>query len=284
LSEFTENTIPPSNIQGDQVTIQTYLLLFAIAILKLLDLGRAGLVSWAGLQMTLGTKRRRTTDVSALMIPPPPITQRSIDLLQRAGFQRLGEAQIKLPMRSVSTTWVLVDADHHVQAETLAGRVSFSSFFRDDVLVVTDYPNGEHINTPTYQSHTITADLNSAYRYHLEQVEKFSRKYGVPNSILNMADYHRGETMGRVYPYARLKLRRFIWVEIVRLVAFVVGLFALLLELLLLLKPSIFPMYFKFPMEVFGNISMIITLLVLFAPDIFQLWMINQTYKDSAER
>lgn len=262
----------------------TYLLLIAFLILRLIDLGRVGFISFVGLQTNLGTKKRRTTDISNLRLLPPPITQKSIDLLQGIGFQRLGEAQIKLPFRAVSTTWVLVDANNYVQAETAGGRVSFSSFFRENVLVVTDYPNGEHINTPTYQSHTITTDLNSAYVYHLKQVEKFGRQYGSPNIIRSMADYYRGETMGRVYSYGRLKLKRFIWVEIVRLAAFIFGFIALILELLLRFKLSSVPINLHFRIEEIETTGALVALLVLFVPDIFQYWMIKQTYKNSTER
>jgi len=237
--------------------------------LKLIDLGRVGFVSFVGLQTSLGTRNRRITDVSNLKLTPPSITQQNISFLNRIGFQRVGEAQLKLPFRPISTIWVLVDTNNYVQAETIGGHVSFSSFFHNNILVVTDYPNGEHINTPTYQSHTITTDLGFAYMYHLKQVKKFGRKYGTPNNIRNMADYYRGETMGRVYPYARLKLKRFIWVEIVRFVTFVFGVITLILEFLPAWRtPALFP---------------IVTLLVLFIPDIFESQMIKQTHRNSAE-
>lgn len=246
-----------------------YLLLSTFVILKLIDLGRVGFISLVRLKINLGSKNRRITDASYLESTPPPVTQQVINSLKRLNFQRLGEAQLKLPFQPIATTWVLIDTSDQVQAETAGGRVSFSSFFRDNILVVTDYPNGEHINTPTYQSHTITTDIYSAYLYHLKQVEKFGRKYGWPNSIRSMADYYRYETMGRIY-YGSLKLKRFIWLGILRLAIFVFGLFALILEFL----------------SGWGQSSKvaIFTLLILFIPDILEDWMIKRTYRNSAER
>jgi hypothetical protein len=262
-----------------------YLGFLGLAIWKLMDLGRVGYVGMVGLRTSLGTRSRRVTDVSDLKLTPPPTTRQLIEALQQLGFQRLGEAQLKLPFRTVSTTWVLVDANNRVQAETMGRRVSFSSFFHDDVLVVTDYPNGEHIDTPTYQSHTVTTNVSDAYAYHLKQVAKFGQEYGVPNSIRTMIDYYRGETMGRVYPYARRKLRRFICIESVRLAMFGIGVFALVLECLLFwYRPSSLPANLHVLRENAEIIMMVFTLLVFFIPDAFAHWMIGRTYRNSADR
>jgi hypothetical protein len=262
-----------------------FLLIVAFTIWKLIDVGWVGFLSLVGLQTNLGTKNRRITDVSSLQLTPPPLVQRIIQSLQGINFQRLGEAQLKLPFRPALTTWVLVDDNQQVQAETALGRVSFSSFFHENILVVTDYPNGEHIETPTYKSHTVTTNLNDAYLHHLKQVEKFGQKYGTPNSIRTMSDYYRGETMGRVYPYARLKLRRFIWVETVRFAVFVYGMLSLILEMLLYWhKPSFLPANFPYSKETIEAITLIFTSSVLFVPDIFHRWMIKRTYRNSADR
>jgi hypothetical protein len=177
-----------------------------------INMGRQGL---AGLQISRGAKNRRSVDGSSLQLAPPAETKEMITALNSLEFHRLGELPVKLPENKVVTVWVLVNSDDTIQAETVYDRISFSSFFQEDVLLVTDYPTGERIEIPRYQSHFVAASINDAYRHHLEQLELFTRKYGTPHTIQSMHDYLHWETMGRVH-YGDIKLKRFTIVDTVR--------------------------------------------------------------------
>ena len=260
------------------------LLVIAFMIWKLVDMGWHGWIGLIGLRTVLGVHRRRPTDVSHRNTAPPPALGPRIHFLTAMGFHRLGEAQLKLPFRPLRTTWVFVDSENKVQAEMALGRVSFSTFFQSEALVVTDYPNGEHIETPTYLAHTITTSLRDAYQHHLTQVIRFSQKYGIPHSIHSMNDYLHWETMGRVQPYGRLKLRRFLWIEIVRIVAFAYGSLIILLSLSYWVKPSLVPPNWRLTQEQVELLTIVLALPALVIPDAYRRWMMKQTHKDSAAR
>ena len=125
------------------------LVVIAVLAWRLIDIGWRG---WMGLRVVLGAKNRRSIDVSAWNLPPPARAHENIASLAAIGFARLGEAQVQLPGRKAANLWVIVDSDRVVQAEVAYGMVSFSTYFQEDVLVVTDYPSGEHIEQARYLS------------------------------------------------------------------------------------------------------------------------------------
>jgi hypothetical protein len=262
----------------------------AITIWDLLRLGiqlvKVGWNGWVNILITLGAKYRRPSDVTNVFLTPPPATQKNIDLLKTIGFNRIGEAQVKLPFRSPVTVWVLANESGDVQAETAWKRVSFSTYFREKVLLVTDFPTGEHINTPTYQSHTITTALPVAYQYHLQQVAKFSQTFGTPHLIRNMVNYLRWEAMGRTH-YGLRKVQRYTWISLVRLGSFLYGCLVLLLTPLLF-RPIDLPFLSRFPWLSPIEISLfIITILVLpsvLIPRIYQRVRQKQTHQDSRQK
>lgn len=242
-----------------------------------INMGRQGLV---GLQISRGAKNRRSVDGSSLQLAPPAETKEMITALTSLEFHRLGESQVKLPENKLVTVWVLVNSDETVQAETVYDRISFSSFFQEDVLLVTDYPTGEHIEIPKYQSHFIAGSINDAYRYHLEQVEIFTRKYGNPHKIQSMHDYLHWETMGRVN-YGDIKLKRFTIVDTVRVA---IAIYSVIICIAV-------PLWFKYmvssnamPDVNNGRTQMellIIALILpfLFVPPILTRWLKSYLYK-----
>jgi hypothetical protein len=242
--------------------------IFIIAWITI-GIGWRGLV---GMQTYFGITKRRPTDVSHLNSTPPNITKGIIATLESLGFHRLGEAQLLLPQKKSSPYWILVNSENFVQAETIYNRVSFSTFFNDNVLVVTDYPSGEHIETPSYQSHTITSAVNDAFNYHLQQVDKFKTKYGSPQSISNMVDYSHWEAMGRVN-YGFKKMKRFFWLDIARLAIFIYGAI-IIMGLPLLLRPIL-------TQEKIEVTIMALTLPIMFVPGILSRWSIKVTNRDS---
>ena len=263
------------------------LLALALAILELFRSGRkilkVGWNGWVNILMSLGAKYRKPVDVSHLLLPPPPICQENIDALKAIGFRRLGEAQIKSPFKPPITVWVFFHIETQIQAETAWKRVGFSTYFRDKTLVVTDFPNGERIDMPNYQSHTIKTSVADAYEYHLRQVAKFGQKYGNPHPIRNMSEYQRWEAVGRKH-YGTIKLMRWIRADIVRLITFVYGI------LVLTLTPILFnPKGISFipQISVFSSQEILIyAIILLLSPALlvsqyFNRWNVRQTHQDS---
>lgn len=185
----------------------------------LIDIGWRG---WVGCLTTLGVKKRELKDVSDLHLDPPPKTRENIAFLESMGFQRLGEAQASLPFRKSVNYWVLVDSANHSQAITVLGWVSFSTIFENNIIVETDFPYGEIVDTPHYQSHTITTSIKDALQYHQQQTNKFSQTYGSPRPTKDMVDYFQWETIARK-DYSFLKFRKHLWLSIIRLITFIYG-------------------------------------------------------------
>jgi hypothetical protein len=188
----------------------------AIIMLVMWQIIKEGWLGWIGVQTIRGVKKRKSTDVSNLQWTPSSRTQEIITSLNSIGFHRLGEALSILPYKRYVPVWTLVNADNIVQAEVVFGWMSLSTYFQDNVLVVTDYPSGEHIEMPRYQSHTVSSTINDAYMHHLEQVDKFRQQYGSPNLIKDMGDYLKWETVGRIN-YGGRKLKNLYRLNIIRL-------------------------------------------------------------------
>ncbi len=200
------------------ISILLGLVVIAILTWRAIDIGWGG---WRGLRIILGAKNRRAVDVSSTPASPSGREREIISFLLSMGFRRLGEASVTVHDRQTARVWVLVNPEGTVQAEVRGGMVSLSTVFQGDALVVTDYPSGEHIETSTYQSHTITTNLDDAYQHHLQQVDRFTQKYGVPRQIQTMADYLHLDALGRERNYGAIKMRRYRGLEVFNLVTFV---------------------------------------------------------------
>lgn len=259
---------------------------YSINFLRLLFYGIIALMivllaarSLRNLRMILGIPKRMPTDVSQLAIPPSALALNSIMYLQSIGFQRLGEAQVNLPGRKPVAYYILVNPDRTIQAEVADSLVSFSTHFGEKTLVVTDCPKGENINTPAYQSHTITTNLGDAYFYHKQQSEKFKTKYGEPAAISDMADYLRWEKIGREN-YGITKLKRFLvmdWINIALCIFGVAILAGLVVTRYLL--PSLETR--SFSLEAIELIGIALLLPILFVPGILSYLTVNGSKRDS---
>jgi hypothetical protein len=214
------------------MTLVISLLLLVFSLWELLHTGqkilKLGWSGWINTVMLLFARYRRPVDVSQQLLPPPPAAQKNIETLGALGFRRLGEAQVKHPFRPPITVWVFVQLERRIPAEVAGRRVEFATYFQEKTLLVTDFPNGEHIEIPSYQSHTIVTSLAKAYEYHVQQIAKFSRTYGSFHPIHSMTDYLRWEQVGRAN-YGMRKLMRWVGPNLVRLGAFIYGLLVLVL-------------------------------------------------------
>lgn len=228
----------------------------AIIVLIMWEIIKEGWLGWIGVQTVRGMKTRKSSDVSNLLWTPSSRTHEIVTSLKYIGFHRLGEAVSTLPYNKFVPVWVMVDKESTVQSEVVFGWMSFSTYFQEDVLLVTDYPSGEYIEMPRYQSHTISSNINDAYLHHLEQVEKFRLLYGSPNQIKNMEDYLKWERVGRIN-YGLRKLRNLYRLNIIRLITLAYG-FAICAGV-----PLIFKAIFHFPGEDFSNLLAQMELLVI---------------------
>ncbi len=275
-------------LEGIQITPLFILgvLLLLLSLWELLRLGqkilKIGWRGWVNIFLTLGAKNRQPVDVSHLLIPPAA-DQKNLETLKSLGFRRLGEVQINSPFRSPIIGWVFAHVENHLQAEAMGKRIGFSTYFGEKTLLVTDFPNGEHIETPNYESHTIVTSIPDAYHYHLQQVARFSQKYGPPHPIRTMTDYLHWEVIGRKN-YALRKLSRWLTANIVRLVAFVYGILVLVLTPIFF-EPFEIPFLSKFA-TFSSQETLIYTMILLASPAIFasryfNRWTTMQTHKDS---
>lgn len=229
--------------------------------------------------MILGVAKRSPKDVGQLAIPPSPMALNLIVFLQSIGFHRLGEAQVTLPGGKPFVYHLLVHADRSILAEVTSSIVSFSTHFDENVLVVTDCPKGENINTPDYQSHTITTNLGDAFYYHQQQSEKFKTRFGAPAALSNMADYLQWEQIGREN-YGIAKLKRFLIMDWVN--------FGLSIYGVVILAGMVLIRYFQ-PIPIFINISLEaielmgigLLLPVLLVPNILSVVISNGSKRDS---
>ena len=263
------------------------LLTLSLAIWELLRSGqkilKIGWNGWVNIIMSLLAKYRKPIDVSYLSTPPSPITQKNIDALISIGFRRLGEAQVKYPFKPPLTVWVFTHLESQIQAEAAWKRIAFSTYFQEKTLVVTDFPNGERIEIPNYQSHTIVTSVANAYRYHLHQVAKFKLKYRQFHPIRNMTDYLRWEVVGRKN-YGTRKLARWVWASIIRLFAFIYGILVLALSLRLFnpQNVSLIPKIGIFSsQEILIYIIILMLLPAIIISRYFNRWTVRQTHKDS---
>jgi hypothetical protein len=179
--------------------------------------------------------------------------------------------------------WVFTHLETRIQPEAAWNRVGFSTYFQEKVLVVTDFPNGEHIETPNYQSHTIVTGLDDAYAHHLQQVAGYSRTFGPPHPIRSMADYLKWEKVGR-QQYATRKLMRWVRTDLVRLSAFVYGVLVLVLTPILYPAPAFFSIPaagLYAPQERMLYVMILLLLPAIFLPRFFERLNLLGTYKDS---
>ncbi len=183
---------------------------------------------WLDMHIILGSPKRRPVDASQVAPRPMYYSQEMIVTLESLGFQRLGETETSVPYIKKTSAWILMNGDGTIQAETVFARVSFSTWFDADVLVETDYPTGEHLQTPTYQTRTITSSIQDALKYHQVQVDKYKLQYGAPQQILTMADHLRWEAMAREN-YSLIKMKRFLTIDAIKLLTVIYGVVVLLL-------------------------------------------------------
>lgn len=261
-----------------------------ITVLELLRTGwqivKIGWKGWINILITTGATQRTPVDVSLMFLPPPPATRAAIDTLRGLGFRRVGEAQVTMPSKPPVTVWVMTDGDNFVQAQVANHMVEFSTFFKEKVMLVTDFPIGEHIETPTYQSHTILTGIADAYQYHVWQGVGFRQKHGQPHAILNMQEYLHWEKIGRTC-YAPMKLRRALWRNVVLLGTFMYGVLALVLVPLLVDPdriPSLPVASFQLPQEKILFLMVLVTLPVIEAARAWYRWSMAQTRIDSRMR
>lgn len=213
-------------------------LLAGLIIVMLTALVMSGFHGWRSIRIYRGVTQRRAIDSSNLQLAPPLPLQASIATLTALGFRRLGETQTKMPFAaSLGTTWVFIDPEGTTHAEVIRGEpamLCFSTMYDDMAVVETGHPFGEQIETPDFRSHTITTSIEDAYRYHQCQIAEFGAAHSTPRPIRDMTDFLREGEIYRVR-YARHKMRRLYWINMVHLATF--GYAVVVLAMMLLRDP-----------------------------------------------
>lgn len=206
------------------------------AALGLLLTAYLGWHGWRTVRVCRGVPKRRPVDITHRRIPPSAQTKPIIEALTELKFKRLGETLTKL-IKSSGTTWILINPQATVVAEVVEGypnaMLQFSTTYVDEAVVETRYPTGEHIETASFRSHTISTSVRDAYEHQMEQVAEFSNRHGVPRQIGQMSTYLDCDAAYRLR-HAGRKMRRHLWQGIVHLAALGLSLAALVTFLLLL--------------------------------------------------
>jgi hypothetical protein len=70
-------------------------------------------------------------------------------------------------------------------------RVSFVTWFRDDSVIVTEYPHGTALETNRIVNNFLRGSLSAAHEYHYKRVAEWAAQGRVPKPIGDMADYIR---------------------------------------------------------------------------------------------
>src|SRR4030042_621562 len=151
--------------------------------------GKAGIIS---LLISSGAGKRRPMDISDSPQPLPVEYQTTVDALSNLGFSRLGETLVKIAGVQTVKSRIYISADNLVFAELTEVKMIiwiFTTVYSDDAAVETGFPCGENIETAGFRSHTITTDLEKAYRHQVQQLEAFGRIHGAPRKIGTMQDY-----------------------------------------------------------------------------------------------
>lgn len=184
--------------------------------------GRAGIIS---LLISSGAGKRRPVDISDRPEPLPAFYQPTVDALSKLGFSRLGEALVKIPGVQTVKSRIYVSADNRIIAELTEIKMIiwiFTAMYSDDAAVETGFPCGENIETADFRSHTITADLEKAYRNQVQQMNDFGRIHGAPRKIETMQDYLAWEAVYRTRHLSR-KFRRITRLSLLQILVLVYG-------------------------------------------------------------
>jgi hypothetical protein len=220
------------------------LILLTILYLILYNRGKAGFVT---LLISFGAGKRRSEDISGQELPVPPELKHAVDALDKLGFSRLGEVQVKIPGGRSAESRIFISKDKRVFAELTESRiVLFTTVFPDDGVVETGVPVGENFTTRNFRSHTITTDIEQAYNHQLQQIKGFRKPHGVPRKITTMPDYLAWDGMYRKKHVSR-KMRRHTWLGFLQTAALGYGIIATLTAVIYWLgseKSTIEPMLF----------------------------------------
>lgn len=168
-------------------------------------------------------------DISDPPQPLPAEYQPAVDALSKLGFSRLGETRVKITGVQTVKSRIFISADKLVFAELTEIKIQnwiFTTVYSDDAVLETGFPCGEKIETAFFRSHTITTDLEKAYRHQVQQLDSFGRIHGAPRKIETMQDYLSWDAMYRKRYFSR-KMRRFMWFAFFDILAVVYGVAAL---------------------------------------------------------
>lgn len=134
---------------------------------------------------------------------PMPDALEEMDLaLQLEGFKPPGVLEVKLMIGS-GHEWVYRSEDGTIYAGTVKisdtepAMVQFASIFPNKAMLITRYPKGERILTPTYQSRFAAHSMETALEYHRWKVEQWRSLHGDPLLTRKLEDTQRYDNVFR---------------------------------------------------------------------------------------
>ena len=146
-----------------------------------------------GWRVYSGTGRRHQQDATGRTPDMPPDVADRIALLEQAGYHRLGETSLELPV-GIRYAWI-VAADDAESYAILAGgmparpsRTGIYSAWSDGTWLGTQHPFGAQIDRAGLQVRAVATTLGDAVRTHREAVERLRVVHGAPRSVHSMAD------------------------------------------------------------------------------------------------
>jgi hypothetical protein len=244
--------------------IFTFFLLF-LAFTMYFILFSEGVAGIQSLLIALQTGKRRVTDVSNLQTNIPYELQKTVDKLSELGFVRFGEVSVNIfDTPRITRLFISPDGVMHAEvAEGVPGMVFFTTVYHDHAVVETGFPFGEKIETPDFRSHTITSDIEKACLHHIQQITEFGRTHGLPKKLENMREYLIVDGIYRAR-YVRLRFRRLIWINILKISAVAYAILSTLILIGLLFE------WDELNMAALGG-HMIILLIAIF-PGVIVAW------------
>lgn len=181
----------------------------AAAYLLLLAVMATKMYLWRSFEITWHFRDRRGVDISHENRPPPQALTAAIHTLHELGFQRMGELFVPIQVKGdQNVEWVFVDEERTttatlvnlVETEELPLMAQFLSAFPDRFFMETTYPVGERMDLSMGRSMGISSSLESAYRFHLRQLNELSAEHGAPLPYTDMQAVQTHEEVYRQGP------------------------------------------------------------------------------------
>jgi hypothetical protein len=169
--------------------------------------------------------KMQVEDVSQERIPLPEGAEDIEGELWTLGFEPIGILRIKLfGSRTPVHEWLYAIQDGRIYAEVaplgLKNKPAITGFytrFPDDAMIITNYPVGENIVTPNFQSRFAAYSLEAAYEHHVQQITRWEKVHGAPVIVRTVSEILQSDDVYRQL-HRRRNHRRLLIIQSISLV------------------------------------------------------------------